>query len=184
MRRSVTVNTAVRPRHQLAVAGLRRSIVALLLPLLALGWAVARPDVPAPRAISAMRLWALGPVYSVAEVERQMAQAPAGWLGRTVLVQGRAATYRTWSPPDSIVTRIVLVDPGRSAGTVPLSLQWGRADPLLASLRRLPLVGRFAPPPQRPHWGKTEVYRIQLCCLPSPSTDSEDVMLLDADSRY
>jgi hypothetical protein len=184
MRHSVTVNRAVRPRPELAAARQHRGIVALLLPLVALGWAVARLDAPAPRAISAMRLWAMGPVYSVAEVERQMAQTPGGWVGRTVLVQGRAATYRTWSPPDSIVTRIVLVDPGRSAGTMPLSLQWGGADPLLASLRRLPVVGLFAPPPQRPHWGTTGIYRIQLCCLPSRSTDSADAVLLDADLGY
>jgi hypothetical protein len=101
-----------------------------------------------------------------------------------VLVQGRAALYRTWSPPDSIVTRIALVAPGQAGGTPPLYLQWGNADPLLASLRRLPLVGRLAPSPQRPHWGPPAVYRIQLCCPPVTSSGSADVVLLDADPDY
>ena len=66
--------------------------------------------------------------------------ASGRWVRCTVLVQGPAARYRTWSPPDSIVTRIALVDPGRSDSTMSLSLQWGSPDPLLASWRRLPVV--------------------------------------------
>ena len=155
---------------------------ALLLALVALGWAVARPAVQGPHALSAMRFWELGPVYTVADVERHMAHGD--WLGRTVLVQGRAARYRTWSPPDSIVTRIALVAPGRSDSTMPLSLQWGSPDPLLASSRRLPVVGRLVPPPQRPHWGTLAVYRIHLDGLSGRSPASMEVVLLDADPGY
>jgi hypothetical protein len=125
-----------------------------------------------------MRVWALGPVYTVAAVERQLAQG--AWGGRTVLVQGRAALYRTWSPPDSIVTRLALVDPGRSDSSVPLSLQWGSPDPLLASWRRLPLVGRLVPPRQRPQWGTLAIYRIQLPSRPSGLPEGADAVLLDA----
>ena len=136
---------------------------ALLLALAALGWAVARPAVQAPRALSTMRVWALGPVYTVTDVERHMAHGD--WVGRTVLVQGRAALDRTWSPPDSIL---------------PLFLQWGSPDPLLASWRRLPLVGRLVPPPQRPQWGTLAVYRIQLQGRPSGFPGGDDAVLLDA----
>jgi hypothetical protein len=125
-----------------------------------------------------MRVWALGPVSTVADVERHMAQGD--WLGRTVLVQGRAALYRTWSPPDSIVTRLALVGPGRSDSTVPLSVQWGSPDPLLASWRRLPLMGRLVPSPQRPHWGTLAIYRIQLPSRPSGLPEGADAVLLDA----
>jgi hypothetical protein len=125
-----------------------------------------------------MRAWALGPVYTVPDVERHMAHGD--WLGRTVLVQGQAALYRTWSPPDSIVTRLALVDPRRSDSSVPLSLQWGSPDPLLASWRRLPVVGRLVPPLQRPQWGTLAVYRIQLHGQPGGFPGGDDAVLLDA----
>ena len=117
MLRSVRVDRAVRQGRQLAVAQPRGAVVALLLPLAVLGWAVARPAVPASRALSAMRVWALGPVYTVADVERQMAQG--NWIGRTVLVQGRAALYRTWSPPDSTVTRLPSSSLGKQTAHCP-----------------------------------------------------------------
>jgi hypothetical protein len=113
-----------------------------------------------------------------------MALAPSRWLGRTVLVQGRVAFDRTWSPPDSIVTRLALVDPGRSDSTMSLSLRWGSPDPLLASLRRLPFAGRLVPAPQRPRWGTLAVYRIQLDGLSGRSPDRMEVVLLDADPGY
>jgi len=103
-----------------------------------------------------------GPVYTVTQVWRQVAHHPAGSAGRVVLVRGRAVTYRTWSAPDSIVARLELIDPQVPSGMARLSLGWGRPDPLLAGLRRLPLVGRLAPRPQRPRWGATAVYRVQL----------------------
>ena len=176
------VSRAVRRGRPLVVARQCGLSGALLLSVAVLGWAVARPALQVPRALSAMRVWALGPVYTVADVERQMAHGD--WVGRTVLVQGRAALYRTWSPPDSIVTRLALVEPGRSDSTMPLSLQWGSPDPLLASWRRLPVVGRLVPPPQRPHWGTLAVYRIHLDGLSGRSPASMEVVLLDADPGY
>ena len=179
------VSRAMRRGRPMAVARQRSVTVVLLLAVVAaLGWAVARSDVPMHRALSAPRLWAVGPVYTVAEVERRMALAPSRWLGRTVLVQGRVAFDRTWSPPDSIVTRLALVDPGRSDSTMSLSLRWGSPDPLLASLRRLPFAGRLVPAPQRPRWGTLAVYRIQLDGLSGRSPDRMEVVLLDADPGY
>jgi hypothetical protein len=105
---------------------------------------------------------------------------PAAWrYSPLVLVQGRAARYRTWSAPDSIVTRLALVEPGRADSTMSLSLQWGSPDPLLASWRRLPVVGRLVPPPQRPQWGTLAVYRIQLQGRPSGVPGGADAVLLD-----
>lgn len=121
-----------------------------------------------------------GPVYTVAQLQRAVARHPDGWDGRQVLVQGSAALYRTWSPPDSIITQIALVDPGRADSSVPLSLQWGSPDPLLTSWRRLPVVGRLVPPPQRPQWGTLAVYRIQLQGRPGGVPGGADAVLLDA----
>ena len=80
----------------------------------------------------------------------------------------------------ALVTRLALVDPGRSDSSVPLSLQWGSPDPLLASWRRLPVVGRLVPPPQRPHWGTLAVYRIRLHGQPGGFPGGDDAVFLDA----
>ena len=48
-----------------------------------------------------------------------------------------------------------------------LMVTWGGEDPLLARLRRLPLVGQFAPPPQRLRWGTPSVYRVKIKSLGS-----------------
>ena len=181
MRHSVTVTRAVCQKRPQPVAEPRRVLVALLLPVVVLGWALARPDVHLHRASTAMRVWAWGPVYAVKDVERALAQNPTGWVGRTVLVQGRVALDRTWSPPDSIVTRVALVDPGRSNSLRPLYLQWGSADPVLTALRRLPLLGRFAPPPQRLQVGLPAIYRVRLGGVSTGPSGTTDVVLLDAD---
>jgi hypothetical protein len=38
----------------------------------------------------------------------------------------------------------------------------GPANPLLALLRRLPLVGRLVPGPQLLRWGRPAIYRVQV----------------------
>lgn len=48
-----------------------------------------------------------------------------------------------------------------------LLVTWGGEDPLLARLRSLPLVGQFAPPPQRLRWGTPSVYRVRIKSLGS-----------------
>ena len=53
-------------------------------------------------------------------------------------------------------------------------------DPLLAFLRRLPMVGRFVPCPQRPYWDMLTVYRIQISRPPVNVFAGEDAVLLDA----
>jgi hypothetical protein len=157
-----------------------RGPVSILLVLAVLGGAGSPAWGRVPRVLGTFSAALLGPVYTVAQLQRAVARDPDGWDGRQVLVQGRAALYRTWSPPDSIVTRLALVEPGRSDSSVPLSLQWGSPDPLLASWRRMPLVGRLAPRPQRPQWGTLAVYRIQLHGQPGGFPGGDDAVLLDA----
>lgn len=84
----------------------------------------------------------------------------------------RTVSYQQWQVPSGIVMQISLVDAGPPDNALPLALRWGTPDPTLAFLRRLPVVGRFAPRPQRPHWGVPAVYRLQL--------SGGDAVLLDA----
>lgn len=184
MRHGGTMGSAGPGARQVVGAWPRGLIVVILLPLVAVAWSVVRPPEPVLRAIDAMHIWAAGPVYTVADVEHVLVQAPRAWSGRTVLVQGRVAVDRTWSPPDSIVTRLALVDPGRADGLRPLYLQWGRPDPWLAVLRRLPLLGRLVPPPQRPRVGLPGIYRVRLAGPSASPPGGADLVLLDANPNY
>lgn len=181
MRYNQTGNGIMHWARPLMTSSPWRVIVALLLPVVAVGWIVARPAVPTLRALGTLRVGGWGPVYTVAAVEQHLARNPMGWAGRTVLVRARAILVRDWVPPDSLVARIDLGDPAPATSTVSLSLQWGRPDPLLATLRRLPLMGRLVPPPQRPHWDGLAVYRLQMCAPAGCDPSGANAILLDAD---
>ena len=125
-----------------------------------------------------------GRVYTVAELERQIAHDPESWLGRTVLVQGVTVVYhrRIYDQGDrSLVTTIYLSDPGAPQWAAHVLLIRGPPDPLLAALRHLPLLGYLAPRPQAPRLEQAAVYRIQLSTLPRSAWSSCEVaVLLDA----
>jgi hypothetical protein len=125
-------------------------------------------------------------VYTLAALHGLVDREPAHWLGRTLLVQGeaiatscveRAGTLVLCAPP-----RMFLTEPDSKAGVALLPLDWAGIDPLLAGLRRLPLVGGFAPPPQVVHWEQVAVYRVQLRTPADTSggSDSYEALLLDA----
>lgn len=121
------------------------------------------------------------PVYTVESLQRAAARDPADWLGRTVLVRGQAVTYLTWSAPDSVVHRMDLVDPPPARHyMVRVALEWGHPDPLLALLRRLPVVGRWAPQPQRLYWDRKAIYRLQIDRVPDGQDVGTVAVLLDA----
>jgi hypothetical protein len=123
------------------------------------------------------------PVYSAADLQRQVIGDPRRWIGRTVRVRGRAAMDRSWSAPDSIVTSIELLDPGTPGGTTGLSLAWGGADPRLVALRSLPLIGGLAPRPQVLHFGTRATYRVRLRAATAGACESPpcyEAVLLDA----
>lgn len=156
-------------------------MMAIGLVAVVLGWTVARSGVPMPRGLDVVSLLGAGRVYTVADVERGVARDPAHWIGRTVLVRGQPVSYLLWQAPDGVDMQIGLVDAGRGNNARPLSLRWGGPDPLLAFLRRLPMVGRFVPRPQRPFWDMLAVYRIQINRPPVNVFAGEDAVLLDAD---
>src|SRR2546421_11906922 len=95
----------------------RRGPVTILLVLATLGWAAPPAWGRVPHVLSTLRAALFGPVYTVAQIQRAVARDPEGWDGRQVLVQGCVVIYHTWSAPDSIVTRIDLVDPERLRST-------------------------------------------------------------------
>ena len=85
MRHDMTGNTRVCWGRRLAVGRLRPTLLALLLPLTALGWATVRPTLRLPTALSVTSDGTWGPVATVAEVEHGLVQDPADWSGRIVL---------------------------------------------------------------------------------------------------
>jgi hypothetical protein len=158
--------------------------IAALVLVGALGYGTVRVGPHVATVVSTLGIAADRPLYSVTELQWQLAHHPQGWIGRAVLVQGSAGSYHTWSPPDSIVLRITLRDPGAPPGTLSLPLAWGNPDPLRASLRHLPLIGRLAPQPQVVRWGTLTTYRVRLRAAPAGGSCSFlpcfEAVLLDA----
>jgi hypothetical protein len=159
----------------------------ILIAALVLAGALGRGAVQAgshlATALSTQRIAAEGPTYGVGDLQRQVAGDPGRWIGRTVLVRGRVAMDRTWSAPDSIGTRFELLDPGTPGGTPSLLLDWGGADQLLVSLRRLPLIGRLVPQPQVLRWDARATYRVRLRASPARECGTPpcyEALLLDA----
>jgi hypothetical protein len=68
-------------------------------------------------------------------------------------------------------------------GTPPQSLPWGSPDPLLASLRRLPMRSLWLGRSDR-MGGTTAICCIQLCVLSSTSSGSAGMVLCAADPGY
>src|SRR5262249_2553509 len=50
--------------------------------------------------------------------------------------------------------------------SAPLPLAWEGPDPLLAAVRRVPLLGGLLPAPQALDWGVVATYRVRLRAIP------------------
>jgi hypothetical protein len=96
-------------------------------------------------------------IYTVGEVQADLARSPATWVGRTILVQG---TVVAGDPVD--YPSLNLVDVDALATVDPLPLVRLGPDPLWAFLRHLPWLGSLATPAQIIHWDEVAVYRVQL----------------------
>jgi hypothetical protein len=113
-----------------------------------------------------------GPVYTVAQLQAQLARDPAAVVGRTVGVRGIAipAACSTWDAEQDFPCpdrwRQGIVDPD---GVTLLPLTVGAANPLLAFVRRVPLLGDLLPAPQALDWGEVATYRVQVRALPQGS---------------
>ena len=122
-------------------------------------------------------------IYSVPALRAAMAADPAALVGHTVLVRG--AIIGGWCPATAscVFGRPTLVDAsqGFARGWLPVAI--GRADGLLALVRRIPLLSRIVPGPQQVRWGATRVYRVELRFATGYTCGTSscyDALLLDA----
>ena len=128
-----------------------------------------------------------GPMYTMAALRERLAVQPAAWVDRPLRVRAWASPCTAWigvahaSP--CLNFQPTLTDPQGYYGAAALPLASGTASPLLALLRRLPLIGNGAPAPQQPHWDTIGVYRIQIhvvYCDPINQPPCYEALLLDA----
>jgi hypothetical protein len=118
-----------------------------------------------------------GPVYTVAQVQAQLQRQPGAWAGRTVRVRGVATQW--CMPGYSRCLRPHLSDPDLEVASEPLLLAWAAPDPLLAFVRRVPLL----PAPQAVHWIADATYRVELRDMPGEPCGAAtcyEAVLLDA----
>ena len=121
-------------------------------------------------------------VYTVAQVLAGLAHDPQAWVGRTALVRGAALSLlpgcapTRWCPAG-------LYEPRTPRPGPILLLEPGPADPLVESLRRVPLLAGVAPRPQRLHGRATAVYRVRFPAVAQRSCDARPcvtAVLVDA----
>lgn len=127
-------------------------------------------------------------VYTLAAVRARVANDPSGWLGRAVRLRATPARQWCfdWVLPANGTCRLsapalLAAEPGDRGA--PLPLTWGDASPLLALLRRAPLLGALAPRPQAITWGTPGIYRIEFTgtpCLAGQTDPCYQAVLLDA----
>jgi hypothetical protein len=139
-------------------------------------------------AVALVRPPAHGPVYTVAQVQAQLARRPRAWTGRMLLVRGVAeVTVCVSTTPDGPLLcappRAVLRDAGPPAASGSLPLVWAGPNPLLAVVRRVPLLGGLVPVPQVMDWGEVVTYRVELRTTadgPCGAGACYEAMVLDA----
>ena len=107
-----------------------------------------------------------GPVYAVAEVQAGLQHNPQRWVGRTVLVHGRAIVTHCpgWCPyaPQFLIDAQVPYSPSTYCPPPQsIPIKW-TVDPHVAILLQLPLLGPLISPFVRGHLGGVGTYRVQL----------------------
>ena len=128
------------------------------------------------------------PVYSMAALAAHLDRDPAAWLHRTLrvhaLLGGKCVALSGLYTQVCSSWEMALTDPAGGQDVAPLPLTWGDAPPLMAVLRRLPLLGRLVPRPQIMHSSAVAPYRIRLQTTPCTALDDGPVcngaLLLDA----
>jgi hypothetical protein len=121
-----------------------------------------------------------GPVYTVAQVQAQLWRQPGAWAGRTVRVRGVATEW--CMPGYSRCLLPHLSDPDLEVASEPLLLAWAAPDPLLAFVRRVPLLGDPLPAPQAVDWWEVATYRVELRATPDEACGAAtcyEALLLD-----
>jgi hypothetical protein len=126
------------------------------------------------------------PVYTLAALRASLERDPSAWLGRTVRMRAipalRWCFVWTTPSPSCQLWEPALVGTGTGAAE-PLPLAWGSAPAPLAYLRRVPVLGALAPPPQAIRWGAPGIYRVQLhatTCFAPGMSPCYEAMVLDS----
>jgi hypothetical protein len=108
-------------------------------------------------------------VYTPFVLRRAITRAPQAWLGRVIWVRAEPVQDVVWACRQDVLClrrqpSLADVDAGRSDTSLPLALP--QETPLIAALRRAPLVGELMPTAPAIPWGIVAVYRIRLQALP------------------
>lgn len=107
-------------------------------------------------------------VYTVSQVLVGIERDPRAWVGRTALVRGVALQLmpgcgaRRWCP-------IGLYAPHTRRPGPLLLLEPDSPDSLVMRLRRVPILGALAPPPQRMDNHRVAVYHVSFGAVPHTS---------------
>lgn len=116
-------------------------------------------------------------VYTPVALRRNLALAPTAWLGRVVWVRARAVQSFVWSCQHDyrcVIHQPSLADPAVDAADARLVLAVPMDAPLVALVRRLPLVGslvaRVVAPREAIAWSRVALYHLQLT-LPAACAD-------------
>jgi hypothetical protein len=115
-----------------------------------------------------------GTVYSVAAVNANLARDPNAWLGRTIQVRGEIVPCIVIPSVGSGPCAVLVSGSGPGEGLSQslsetddtLSVTRAGLDPFRTLVRRVPLLGRLALPPQELHWGVVATYQVQLASVP------------------
>lgn len=126
-----------------------------------------------------------GRVYPVSQVVVAVRRDPAAWVGRTVWVRGAALQLVPGCGAARWCVRGLYEIAARPAGRpgAILLLEPGQADPLVACLRRVPLLAGLVPPAQRLRGRAPSVYRVRFQAVPHTSCDAHPcvtALLVDA----
>jgi hypothetical protein len=108
------------------------------------------------------------PLYSVATIQRLLAQHPDALVGKPVWVRGVANDCGF--PPSAYFAGCLpphLADAASPATVEALWLANRDQGRLLSLLRRVPILAWFAPAPPALHWGVLATYRVQLRAAPA-----------------
>jgi hypothetical protein len=124
-------------------------------------------------------------VYTVAEMLAGLDRQPDAWLGRVVRVRGMALSSGclAWDAGGSAPCRDRAAYLLGGDGASVLQVTGHAPDPLVAALRRLPLVGRLVPGPLVVRWGALATYQVRLQVAPAAVCDASPcygALLLDA----
>jgi len=123
-----------------------------------------------------------GRVYGVSQVIAGLNRDPRAWVGRTVLVRGAGLRLLPGCGAGHWCLEGLYEPAARRRGAV-LLLEPGPADPLVARLRRVPILDGVAPLPQRLRGGAAAVYRVRFQAAPRQSCDARPcvtAILVDA----